>query len=408
MALLWSGLALSAIGDQAYVVAMSWIAIDTFGPYAGWLVALGPLSVILTVLFAGQVADRLAPLAAMIRMDALRALALAGVVVAWSVTGAPSPWVLGLAIVVLGSGQAVFRPALQIVVPSLVPDRAALPAANALLDATERIARLLAPGLSGVLTTVLPVRHLLTFDALSFGGSALALGLIGRRVRIAAVFAEPQAVLASMLHGARAASRVTLIRYELWTSALINGAWLSAYFLILPLLVSERGLVGPGGTGLAAYGLIISAYGFTNLVANLVVGSKPMPDQPGRQMFGGSMIVGAGIIGLATAAWLPDGWVLPGLMAAAALSAVGGPMNDIPNAVLRQTAFDLADVPAVTRAFLLTSQAGSLVGVAAAPILLGAFGPAPLLGLCGAMVLAASGACLWRNPKLDRTKRLRA
>ena len=46
---------------------------------------------------------------------------------------------------------------------------------------------------------------------------------------------------------------------------------------------ARNGLVGPGGSGVAAYGAVISAYGCTNLLANLVIGSRPMPARPGRQ-----------------------------------------------------------------------------------------------------------------------------
>jgi len=145
LALLWGGLALSSVGDQAYAVAFTWIAVEAFGPAAGWIVAVGPLVVLLTLVFGGRLADGWAPLRAMLGADVARATVLLGVVAAWSASGGPSPAALIAAVAVLGAGQAVFRPALQAVIPALVADPSALPAANALLDATERIARLLAP-----------------------------------------------------------------------------------------------------------------------------------------------------------------------------------------------------------------------------------------------------------------------
>ena len=178
MALAWSGLAFSAIADQAYLIAMSWISTEAFGSWAGWLVALGPFSVLLTVLCAGPIADRQAPLRAMIAADGARCAVLLGVVAAWSAAGYAPAWALLSAIIVLGAGQAL-RPALQVVVPAIVSDRAMLPTANALLDATERLARLAGPALAGLLSSLVSLKHLLTLDAATYAISASALWAAG-------------------------------------------------------------------------------------------------------------------------------------------------------------------------------------------------------------------------------------
>jgi len=391
MALLWGGLALSSVGDQAYAVAFTWIAVEAFGPAAGWIVAVGPLVVLLTLVFGGRLADGWAPLRAMLGADVARAAVLLGVVAAWSASGGPSPAALVAAVVVLGAGQAVFRPALQAVIPALVADPSALPAANALLDATERIARLFGPALVGALVIVLPIRHMLTVDAGSFLASAAALLLIQRRTRLpAARLASPGSVLASMARGVRVVRRHRLLGYVLVMTGPSNGAWYAAFFLILPLMVARNGLLGPGGSGVAAYGAIISAYGCTNLLANLVIGSRPMPARPGRQIFLGNLIVGAGICGLAAieAAGLPQAALLPAYAAAAAFSAVGGPMQDIPVAVLTQAELPRPDIQAATRAFIAASQGGLLLGLVVAPALLGLL-PLPLVvALCGAPIIA--------------------
>ncbi len=40
VAVLWSGLALAAIGDQLYIVALSWLAVRLIGPGAGYVSAM--------------------------------------------------------------------------------------------------------------------------------------------------------------------------------------------------------------------------------------------------------------------------------------------------------------------------------------------------------------------------------
>ena len=382
VALLWGGLAFSAVGDQAYNVAFAWIAAEAFGANAGFLVALGPLVLLLTLMLGGRMADGLPPTRAMVGADLVRAGALMGVVLAWSAMGAPPAAALVLAVVALGAGMAVFRPALQGVLPALLPDRALLPAANALLDGTERIARLVGPALAGLLSAVLPLRHLLTFDAATFLVSAAAIWAVGRSHPIPALPpAVPGGVLASMAHGVRAARRHPLLGYVLAVTGVLNGAWYAAFFLLLPLAIQRAELP------LASYGLVISAYGCTNLIANLVVGSRPMTERPGGQIFAGNVCLGLGILALGGAAALPAGWLMPAAMAASGLAAVGGPMQDIAVAVLRQTALARGDVPAATRAFMASSQGGTLVALVLAPALIAALPLPGVIGLCGAAIL---------------------
>ena len=397
MALLWSGLSLSAIGDQLYAVALTWIAVGVLGARAGYLAALQSGVVLLAVLGVGRWADRWDARTSMIGADLARAAILVVIVAAWMASGAVGVPQLAAAVIVLALGQAIFRPALQTLLPRLVEERALLPAANALLDATERSARLLGPGLIGLLAGLIPVMHFLSLDALSFLASALAVVLIGRRYSNTppqARAAEP--VLANIVRGVRATLAHRLLGFVFLTCGLINGAWYAAFYLVVPILIRRLGVTGPGHSGMAAFGLVISAYGLTNLAANLVIGSRPMPTRPQRQMFGGDLLMGIAILLLIAAARLPAGWILPGLMAAAALGAISGPMGDIPVAVLRQTRLDPADVAAAMRAYMAMANGGLLIAMLAVPSLISAFGLAAVLALCAGVFLVTAAVGLAR------------
>jgi MFS family permease len=128
-------MSLSALGDQLYAVALSWIAVQVVGSNAGYLSALQALVLLLAVLGIGRWADRWDQRRSMIGADLCRAGVLLAVVGLWSLTGGPSVGQLVAAIVVLAIGQAVFQPALQAVLPTLVDDPRLLPAANGLLEA---------------------------------------------------------------------------------------------------------------------------------------------------------------------------------------------------------------------------------------------------------------------------------
>ena len=390
MALLWGGLALSSIGDQAYAIAFTWIAVEAFGPAAGWLKAVGPLVILLVLTFGGPLADRWAPLRAMLGADAIRAAALLGVVAAWS-AAEPSPIALLAAVAVLGAGQAVFRPALQALIPALVTDPSTLPAANALLDATERIARLVGPAMVGALVLVLPIRHMLTIDAASFLASAAALLAIQRRASLPAPRPMlPGNMLASMLHGVRVVRRHRLLGYVLAASGLLNGAWYAVFFLILPLMVTRNGLVGPGGSGVAAYGAVISAYGCTTCSPTWSSAAARCPPGPAARS------------SPATCSWASASARLRlSRRSACRTPHCCRPMPPSPHsarwadrcrtsqiAVLFQTELPRPDIQSATRAFIAANQGGLLLGLLVAPALLELLALPAVVALCGAPIIA--------------------
>ncbi|MDE2576377.1 MAG: hypothetical protein KGL55_13805, partial [Rhodospirillales bacterium] len=109
--------------------------------------------------------------------------------------------------------------------------------------------------------------------------------------------------------------------------------------------------------------------------------------------FLGSGIVMLGLAGLAAPAPL----LLAAFMGAAALSAIGGPLQDITVAALRQTALPRADLPAAVRAFMALNQAGTLVALAASPLVFDRLGVARGVTLCGATILVVGACGLWRH-----------
>lgn len=400
IALLWAGLATSAVGDQLYAVVLSWIAVGVFGPAAGYLGALSAAMVLLTALGCGAWADRRPNRAMMITADSACAGVLLLVMAVWLATGAPPAWGLVLAVVVIAAGQAFFRPALQASLPGLIPDRSLLPATNALLDTTSRIARLLGPGLVSLLAVWLPLAHFLALDAATFLVSAGCIVVIGRLRRFPS---KPQVgregMVASVARGFRAMREHPVLGFVLGSTFVVNGAWYTAMFLGLPLAIARLGITAPGGSGLGAYGLVISAYGCTNLLATLVVGNLALPVHPGRRVFSGSMTTGSGIalLGVAMAMPLPAEARLPCFMAAAALAAIGGPMSDVTIATMRQLLLAAADMAAGMRAYMVMTNAGVLLGMLLAPALLRMIGPPAVVALCGLAILLTGVTGLLRH-----------
>jgi hypothetical protein len=109
-------------------------------------------------------------------------------------------------------------------------------------------------------------------------------------------------------------------------------------------------------------------------------------------IFGGKFLVGLGIAGLAVGGAAG----LPGLMLAAAISAIGGPMGDIPLAVLRQTELPQGEIAAATRAFMTMSYLGTLTAMLIAPGVAAAVGPVWLIIGCGGAMMSLAVLALTR------------
>ncbi len=393
VALLWGGLAMSAIGDQLFLVVLGWLAVGAFGTNAGLLTAIQAAVMLTTALLAGRLADSFSHQAAMIGADLLRALVLGLMVITWLSLGAPPPWILVACVLALAVGNALFRPALMALVPQIAP-QSMLPATNALIDTTERIARLLGPGLIGVAAATLPLVHFVTIDVATFLISATAVTLaVARHPKGRLSVPVRLGVWDGLTRGFIAVRRDRLLGFVLAVTGVINGAWYTTFFIGLPLLLVERGVPG----GIAAFGSVISAYGLTNLASTLVVGNRPMSRHPGRMIFGGNLFLAVGILLLGLAGWvLPPPYILSGLIGAALVSAIGGPMQDITVATRRQTLLANADIAAGTRAFVVMNQAGLLIGMLISPLLFATIGVAPAIMVCGASVLLVCLAGLRR------------
>lgn len=392
---LWGAMALSALADQSFTVVLSWVAAVAFGTAAGYLAVLQGSVGLGVALLLGHLADRFAPLSVMRATLLLRAAALGLVAGSWALAGEPVGGVLVGAVVLMAAGMAVFRPAVQAALPGLAREVSLLPPANALLDTTDRLARLLGPGLLGVVAAFLPLAAFVGLEMAGFLAAALVVAVLGRRFPQAPPAAGRDGVVEALVRGFRAMRRHRLLFALLLTTAPMNGAWYAAMFLGAPLAIEAAGLRVGGGSGLAAFGLMMATNGGANLLATLVVGNLGMPRRPGVLIFLGYFVLGAGIAVMGVAALLlPPAWLLPGLLAGAALSGSGAPMMDVATATVRQAEVPRRDLPAAVRAFMVVNNLGLLAVLAIAPPVFDAIGVAPSILLCGLTISALGVAGL--------------
>jgi len=394
---LWLAMALSALADNAFTVVLSWVAVGAFGPAAGYLAVLQGSVGLAVALLAGHLADRFAPLAVIQATLLLRAAALGLVLSAWLAAGEPPGWALVAGVALLAVGMALFRPAVQMALPGLAREASLLPAANALIDTTERIARLLGPGLLGLAAGLLPLVAFVGIEIAGFVAAAVVAGLLARRFPLPALPPTRENVAAAVARGFRAVRRHRLLFALLLMTAPMNGAWYAAIFLGAPLLIGQAGLRAGDGSGLAAFGMVIACYGGANLAATLVIGNRRLPERPAGLIFAGYAVLGGGIVVMGLVPWLlPGEWLLAGLLGGAVLSGVGAPMMDVATATVRQTELPRRDLPAAIRAFMVVNNLGLLAVLAVAPSLFVVLGVPLMVTLCGATIMALGAwGLLW-------------
>ena len=346
------------MGDNFYEVAVLWIAVSRVGSDAAYVAGAETVSSLAFALIGGSLADQWNRRFAMVGADVARAAAVIALPII-AATGTLEIWHMAVVAALVGALGSLFDPALQASLPDLAGDAESLRAVNALMDATRRVARVVAPSLAGAVALVLPITHFFTVDAVSFGVSALALISLGR----SAARWEPRAdgPREGFLAGIATAARLVREHGELaWAYASLivaNFSW--ALFLVgVPLLVA-RDLGGAVGN----YGLVMGAYGAGNVASNLVMASAVVTRRM-RVLHAGQMAFG---LGLALISWAPG---VPVAILGAAFSAIGGPMGDVTILTMMQTEVPRDHFGKVYALRVALAAGGVLAGsLAASPIM---------------------------------------
>ncbi|HTU00219.1 MAG TPA: MFS transporter, partial [Candidatus Sulfotelmatobacter sp.] len=273
-----------------------------------------------------------------------------------------SIWHLMAAAAVLGGLSALFDPALQASLPTVVQNTPTLHAMNSLMDATRRLARIFGPSLAGVLLALMPIQQLFTVDALTFGISAYAL------VSLRPHFPRPPRAAWSPLHRSRQvfrdlfeAVRLTIAHQPfLWRvigSSLSALTW-SAIFTVGLALFAQAAF----NASVGAYGWMVAAYGAGNVLSNMAISNLRI-HRPALVYFLGQIVLGVGFLSLAFASTLPMALFCAGF------AAIGGPMGDVPLLLTIQSEFPGHHVGKIYSLRMVLSGIGASLGlVLAAPV----------------------------------------
>lgn len=310
--LLFTGQAVSYIGDQFHLVALPWLVLSlTHDPLQlGLVLAASGIPRAALMLVGGAWADRFSPRKIMLVSDTLRALVTLALVVAIA-SAHVQLWMVYALAIAFGIVSGFFMPAAEAAVPRLLPDTA-LESGNSLIMGADQIATFVGPTIAGTLiawlggaqhagaASLLPLAIAFGVDAASFVVSAATLVLMHP---IPALLSGDTHPLADVAEGIRFVIGHPMLRMLVTVVALAN------LFVTGPLLVGIPVLAATRYTeGAAAFGIIVSAFGFGNIGGMVAAGALPrLPDRAVALLSVALFVVFAGVytaLGFVGSMWI--------------------------------------------------------------------------------------------------------
>jgi DHA3 family macrolide efflux protein-like MFS transporter len=387
----WSGLCTSTVGEDLFRVASVWLAVEVAGNMVGLVTGVQYVAMLVAGLFGGVLFDRWRPVRAMLVSRWWSAAFCLLPVVGYYVSGL-SITLLIIASVGLASLRMVFSPALQSTIPTLVRDRDGQQAINGLFDATYRIARLVGPMVAALLHLFMPVIHFLTATAIGFLVSGAAIR--AARERLEGGLTDPvrmkpglKGAWEAVTAGVRLMVSEPVTGAVLLVNAVMNGPWMVALSLAIALIVTEYKPTFLGFGDLAAYALVMGAYGVGDFTGSVIAGSVRFRN-PLSTMFLGYVAMGTGFSWLALSVWLlPTSVLLPAMMIGGLLGGLGGPFFFVPMITRMQTVFHGHDIARVFRFRLVVMAAAMLVASLIATWCFETMGSVATQLACGLLIL---------------------
>jgi MFS family permease len=301
--LLWLGQGVSVFGDQFYLVALPWLALQLTGSglALGTVLMVAAGSRAAFQLVGGAVSDRFTPRTLMFVSNVIRAAVAAGITIVVA-TGVVQLWHLYVFSILFGIVDSFFFPAAVSLVPMLI-EKEYLTAGNALLRGTYRLMALLGPALAGLVISGRSLASAFAIDTATFVFAAVMVSLM-RNQKTAASTGEDdiataelsalKGLLSSITEGLRYAWRHPLIRELLFFIAVIEFSFTGPSSVGLASMAKQRFAT----EGATALGWMLSALGGGMLVGMIIAGSMKITRKRGRIVIGTSLIVGLGLAAL--------------------------------------------------------------------------------------------------------------
>lgn len=273
--LLWSGMAISLLGDGIFFVALPWQVYQLSNAATALSVVGIAMSLphIVLLLLGGVVSDRFDRRRVMMVADAIRGLAVA-VLGLLSISGSIRLWHVMVIAAAFGAGTAFFGPAFDAIVPEIVPSKL-LTQANALDQFVRPAAwRMVGPALGGWIIAAFGDRAGGAFmvDAATFGASILCLSLMPARAKARAGRGDVGSAWREIKEGFRYVRSQTWLWGTLVAAAFAYLVFLGPTEVLLPHIVKYE-----MGRSARDLGFILALGGVGAMAAALFMGHRAVP-----------------------------------------------------------------------------------------------------------------------------------
>jgi MFS family permease len=376
---LWTGMAVSLIGDGIFLVAIAWESYTLWNaPAALAIVGIAiTIPMIVFLLVGGVISDRHDRRLVMVCADGLRAAAVA-VLAVLAFAGTLRFWELVGLVAVYGVGTAFFTPAFEAMVPELLPS-ADLPSANSLDQFVRPIGlRFIGPVLGGALVAV-SSGLAFAVDAASFLASLIAVLAITYRPGLHVDL--PESNRAALVEGLRFVRGRVWLWGTLASAAIAYLVFLGPAEVLLPYVV-KNDLHASAGT----LGLVLAAGGLGAIGAAIYMGHRGHPRRDVTVMYATWTLATLAIAGygIANAAWqlMLTCLVFNALEAAGTIVWATIKQRHVPRSMLgRVSSLDwLISIALLPLSFALTAPVAAALGARTTLVCAAAIGAAVTLG----------------------------
>jgi MFS family permease len=293
-ALVWSGQAISQIGDRVFQIALAWWVLEKTGSAVamGSVFIFSTLPLLLFLLIGGVLVDRLPRLWLMLLSDLVRA----GVMIIISILAYRDTltiWHIYLLIMVSGFAEAFFQPAYRALVPEITPETD-LTSANSLTSLSSQAAGIIGPAIGAWIVTLGGTPLAFTLDAASFLIANLFLIPIMHLATTPNPGADKsQGILGDLREGLNTVLGTPWLWVTIGIAGVSNIAYAGPMEVGLPFLLGKA-----RGAGVELLGLFYTAASVGSLLAAFGLGNLPRLRHRGLILYGAWIIIGLMVISI--------------------------------------------------------------------------------------------------------------